>query len=403
MTDLPRIDMHRVSKRYVKYDDAPLLVTRALRLRTRTKQSKLWALRDIDLSVAPGECIGVIGRNGSGKSTMLRLLAGVSAPTTGRVAVRGRIAPLISVGVGFHQELTGRENVYVNGMILGLTRAEMDDRFDEIVDFAEIGDFIDTPVKFYSSGMFVRLGFAVSVLAEPDVLLVDEVLAVGDVAFQMKCLTRMSRIREAGTTIVLVSHNLGAIRNMCDRTVVLHQGLTQHNGDTGEAISLLHELLGDDNATAVASGQADDGTRIDPAATVESTVLLDPEGRPTANIDVDAPVAIVTETHFFRAADVLLGVAVFNEVGIQVYGDSGPWGSPHHFDQGERAAIRVTLDPRLAPGTYSAQIGIVAPDGTVLTRSIPTVTFYVGGRERTRGIADLRAEFSVERPVTPES
>ena len=162
---------------------------------------------------------------------MLRLLAGVTGPSRGRVKVRGRIAPLIAVGVGFHQELSGRENVHANGTILGLSRAEIDRRLPDIVDFAEIDDFIDTPVKFYSTGMYMRLGFAVSVIAEPDVLLVDEVLSVGDLAFQAKCLERMMEIRRAGTTIVIVSHNLGAIRRMCDRTIVLHAGRVRHDGD----------------------------------------------------------------------------------------------------------------------------------------------------------------------------
>src|SRR5207302_5234688 len=195
--------------------------------------------------VQSGECIGVIGRNGSGKSTLLQMVAGVTSPTEGTVRVRGRIAPLVSVGVGFHPELTGRENVYVNGTILGLTRAEIDRRFDSILDFSGIHAFIDTPVKFYSSGMFVRLGFAVAVEATPDVLLVDEVLAVGDVAFQLKCFRRMAEIREQGTTVVVVSHNLNAIRQLCDRALVLHDGTMRHDGDVDDGIGIYHSLLGE--------------------------------------------------------------------------------------------------------------------------------------------------------------
>src|SRR5690242_6134829 len=164
------ITLDNVGKRYTKFEDAPMLVSAALRFRARTKRSQLWAVRNVSLEVAAGECIGVIGRNGSGKSTLLQMVAGVTAPTEGRVAVRGKVAPLISVGVGFHPELTGRENVYVNAAILGLPRRETERRFDAIVDFAEIEDFIDTPVKFYSSGMYVRLGFAVATQVDPDVL-----------------------------------------------------------------------------------------------------------------------------------------------------------------------------------------------------------------------------------------
>src|SRR5438105_3898304 len=181
-----------------------MLVTAALQFRNRTRRSRLWAVRHVDLDVAPGECVGVIGRNGSGKSTLLQMIAGVTAPTEGSVAVHGRVAPLISVGVGFHPELTGRENVFVNGAILGMSRSTIEQRLDDIVEFSEIAAFIDTPVKFYSSGMAVRLGFSVAIYAHPEVLLVDEVLAVGDLSFQLKSYERMMEIRQSGTTILVV-------------------------------------------------------------------------------------------------------------------------------------------------------------------------------------------------------
>src|SRR4051794_29336162 len=239
----PVIAIDGVSKRYVKYEDAPMLATTLLRLRRRTRRSHLWAVRDVDLQVAQGECVGVIGRNGSGKSTLLQMLSGITAPTTGRVTVRGRIAPLISVGVGFHPELTGRDNVYVNGTILGLTRAEIDRRFDDIVAFSELAEFIDTPVKFYSSGMLVRLGFAVAIQAEPEILVVDEVLAVGDFAFQLKCFERINAIRDSGATVLVVSHNLNAIRQMCDRAVLMHGGQKAFEGSTSDTISRFHEVM----------------------------------------------------------------------------------------------------------------------------------------------------------------
>ncbi|MHB8467786.1 MAG: ABC transporter ATP-binding protein, partial [Acidimicrobiales bacterium] len=238
----PQISVEGVGKRFVKYEDTPTIVGR-IPWPGRTRRSTLWALRGATFDVAPGESVGVIGRNGSGKSTLLRMLAGVTAPTEGRVRIAGRVAPLIAVGVGFHPELTGRENVYVNGTVLGLAKDEIDARFDDIVRFAEIKPFIDTPVKFYSSGMFVRLGFAVSVLAEPDVLLVDEVLAVGDINFQLRCFDRMAELQARGTTIVVVSHNLNAVRNMCRRTIVIHDAEMRFDGETNDAISLYHDLL----------------------------------------------------------------------------------------------------------------------------------------------------------------
>src|SRR5690606_37347034 len=204
----PAIELAGVGKRYRLAERS---LVQALRPSRRRTVRQLWAVQGLDLQVEPGETVGLLGHNGAGKSTLLRMMAGVSEPTEGRVTVRGRVAPLISVGVGFHQELTGRENVYVNGMLLGLTRAEVEARFDEIVDFAELRDRIDTPVKFYSSGMFMRLGFSVAVHVDPDVLLVDEVLAVGDVAFQLKCFDRMRELSARGTTTVLVSHSMHAL------------------------------------------------------------------------------------------------------------------------------------------------------------------------------------------------
>src|SRR5436309_9699332 len=188
------------------------MLLRSLLPFARPERSELWALRDVDLTLGQGDVLGVIGRNGAGKTTLLRLLAGVTRPTTGEVEIRGRVAPLISVGVGFHPEMSGRENVYVNGMLLGLTRREVDARLEEIVAFAELEDFIDTPVKFYSSGMFMRLGFSVAVHSDPNILVVDEVLAVGDMAFQAKCLERMRSLQQKGTSIVVVSHSMGTIR-----------------------------------------------------------------------------------------------------------------------------------------------------------------------------------------------
>src|SRR5689334_13465022 len=187
------IDLQRVGKRYLQHRHGDDILARRLLTPWRWggHRAEHWALRDIDFSVRAGETVGVIGRNGSGKTTLLRLLSGVSAPTTGRLRVAGSIAPLIGVGVGFSPELTGRENVFVNGQLLGMNEQEVRRRFDAIVDFSEIEDFIDTPVKYYSSGMFLRLGFSVAIHADPEVLLVDEILAVGDIAFQLKCLERM--------------------------------------------------------------------------------------------------------------------------------------------------------------------------------------------------------------------
>ena len=198
---------------------------------------EFWALKDLNFSIRKGEVIGLIGANGSGKSTLLKILSRITEPTKGSVKVRGRVASLLEVGTGFHPELTGRENVYVNGAILGMTRKEVTNKFDEIVDFAGVSDFIDTPIKRYSSGMTVRLGFAVAAHLDPDILIVDEVLAVGDASFQEKCIGKMKNVSSGGKTILLVSHQMPMIESLCQRTILVKQGSISFYGQTTQAIS----------------------------------------------------------------------------------------------------------------------------------------------------------------------
>ena len=216
-------------------------------LLTRTSSSEdFWALRDVNLEVGKGETVGLIGPNGSGKSTLLKVLAGILAPTTGSVEVRGRIASLLELGAGFSGELTGRENVYLNASILGLTRREIDRQFDSIVDFAELEPFIDNQVKHYSSGMYVRLGFAVAVHVDPDILLVDEVLAVGDEHFARKCLAKITEFQRENRTILFVTHGLGQVEQICDRAIVLDHGRVAFDGDPYFATEELRKILGTD-------------------------------------------------------------------------------------------------------------------------------------------------------------
>src|SRR3954451_15459362 len=213
------IELRGVSKRYLKLDEQKALLRSVLPF-SGTRHDELWALRGIDLDVKDGEIVGILGANGAGKTTLLRLLAGVSRPTEGRLRVRGHIGPLISVGVGFHPEMSGRENAVVNGMLLGLTAKQARERLDQIIEFAELEEFIDTPVKFYSSGMSMRLGFSVIMHTDPTVLLMDEILAVGDAGFHVKCFERFGELRAEGATIVMVSHSMHMLRQMCERGIV---------------------------------------------------------------------------------------------------------------------------------------------------------------------------------------
>ena len=247
----PAVTIENLGKRYTlghqraKSDGLRHAIESAMRsplawLRSR-RQEKLqhpdfWALRGISFQIQQGEVVGIIGRNGAGKSTLLKLLSRITVPTEGRICIDGRIASLLEVGTGFHQELTGRENIFLNGAILGMTRAEIIRKFDEIVEFSEIEEFLDTPVKRYSSGMYVRLAFAVAAHLEPEILIVDEVLAVGDAAFQRKCLGKMGSFAKSGRTVLFVSHNLEAVRSLCQRGVWLKDGHLHQDGKAGEII-----------------------------------------------------------------------------------------------------------------------------------------------------------------------
>jgi lipopolysaccharide transport system ATP-binding protein len=204
--------------------------------RSAGASTAFWALRDVSFEVARGEVVGIIGRNGAGKSTLLKILSRITEPSAGRARIRGRVGTLLEVGTGFHPELSGRENIYLNGAILGMRRAEIDRKFDEIVAFAEVEKFIDTAVKHYSSGMYLRLAFGVAAHLEPEILIVDEVLAVGDAAFQRKCLGKMSQVAEQGRTVLFVSHNMGAIRGLCRRAIWLHEGQVHQAGSAHEVV-----------------------------------------------------------------------------------------------------------------------------------------------------------------------
>lgn len=239
-SDSPVIRFQGVSKRFQLQEGTTLREFLPAMLKGNGWSEPFYALKDISFSVDSGETLGIIGRNGSGKSTILKLIAGITAPTTGEVMVRGRVSPLIEVGAGFHSDLTGRENVFLNASILGMPDREIRKRFDEIVQFAELRDFMDTPVKRYSSGMYMRLGFAVAVHSDPQILLVDEVMAVGDAPFQEKCLAKMQEFQSHGVTIVVVSHAMELIAKFCRRAMVVDGG---HLVDEGEPEAVIPRYL----------------------------------------------------------------------------------------------------------------------------------------------------------------
>lgn len=241
------IEVRNLGKKYIinhqreRYTMLRDVITRKVRNIGKRKletgeREEFWALKDVSFDIKQGDRIGIIGRNGAGKSTLLKLLSRITEPTTGSIGINGRVASLLEVGTGFHPELTGRENIYLNGAILGMSKQEIRNKFDEIVEFAEVEKFLDTPVKRYSSGMYVRLAFSVAAHLEPEILIVDEVLAVGDVQFQKKCLGRMKKVGNEGKTVLFVSHNLAFIQSLCNKGLVLHEGKNMYEGTSEESI-----------------------------------------------------------------------------------------------------------------------------------------------------------------------
>jgi ABC-type polysaccharide/polyol phosphate transport system ATPase subunit len=268
--------VERAARRFRVYARENRALKDLLVARGRVRGSDVWALRDVSFAVDPGSAIGLVGRNGSGKSTLLRLLSGIIKPTSGRVAVGGRVGALLELGAGFHPDLTGRENVYLQGSIHGLTRTTIREKFDEIVAFAGLEDAIDLPVRTYSSGMYMRLGFAIASHIEANVLLLDEVFAVGDEAFQRKCFGKIFEFKQRGGTIVFVSHDASAVERLCDRAVLLKDGLVAFDGPTHDAIVQYRRLLaGERNPEERAAGLKEWGGDV---ARIENVRLLGPEG-----------------------------------------------------------------------------------------------------------------------------
>jgi lipopolysaccharide transport system ATP-binding protein len=340
-----------------------------------------WALKDISLEVRKGETLGVIGHNGAGKSTMLKHLAGIMVPTKGRIEANGRISALIEVGAGFHQDLTGRENVFLNGVILGMTRAEVASKFDEIVEFSGLGAFIDTPVKRYSSGMYARLGFAVAAHLDPDILVIDEVLSVGDFVFQRKSLQKMRSIATGGATVLFVSHNLKAVSDLCARTILMDGGRIVADGPTSEVIQT---YLARERAKMQDQRQAD--------VQIRSVTLRNASGgavrfKPGEKVWVDVS---------FEANRACSKVAVILQVLDEKLGDVFNTSSerlglaPVSLEKGQTCAVTFGLDLHLANGTFHV--------GTYLyqyeiqreyDRVLPAATFFVESDVDVRGGANL--------------
>lgn len=334
---------------------------------------EFWALKDVSFDIQQGDRVGIIGRNGAGKSTLLKILSRITEPTSGKVSIKGRVASLLEVGTGFHPELTGRENIFLNGAILGMSKAEIKSKFDEIVAFAEVEKFLDTPVKRYSSGMYVRLAFAVAAYLEPEILIVDEVLAVGDAQFQKKCLGKMDEAGREGRTILFVSHNMGVISQLCSTCVWLDRGKIRDIGETGSVVNTY--ML---NGVSELSGEisfADDPEKI---AQLKKMTLLDSEGNIAQKFDCDNPINIRFDIQIRKQLPGLYGyIGIFKPDGTQVLvSDSFDAATASPLDNlpvGTNT-FNVTLPPRtLGHGDYRIHFSMASQSADNFQVDVPGI------------------------------
>ena len=345
-----------VSKRYIVRHEVDDDATKHPWIRKlnalRKRRDEFWALRDVSFAVERGETVGIIGHNGAGKSTILKLLANITAPTTGEIVINGRLSALIEVGSGFHPELTGRENIFLNGAILGMGRREIADKLESIAEFAGVKAFLDVPVKRFSSGMYVRLGFSIASHLDPDILLLDEVLAVGDAAFQEKCLTRIEGLRRAGTTIVFISHDLAAVERICDRVILMRRGEVAATGKPREIISLYQQQIEPSRINTMKTAMEDD------RAVIESLAFYTPGGlRPSVFHTADPLVARIDYVANQEISDAVFEVFVrtgdLTEV-CQLTTETS--GNPINLPVG-RGTLEFHCDEiSLQPGMYHANV-----------------------------------------------
>ena len=349
---------HRSREPYRTFRDTIMAWPRRLFGRNERETTEdFWALKDVAFDVQPGDRVGVIGRNGAGKSTLLKVLSRITAPTLGRIKMRGRVASLLEVGTGFHPELSGRDNIFLNGAVLGMSRAEVRRHFDEIVDFSGVAQFLDTPVKRYSSGMYVRLAFAVAAHLTSEILIVDEVLSVGDAEFQKKCLGKMDDIaRNQGRTLMFVSHNMGAIQQLCNTSVVLAKGSVAFNGPTPDAIKVYL-----DKYVAAPAGIAKDRTRLSPKNQFVTAQLANAANESTNQFRHDEPIRLCFELYLPEWRDILMvSLSPYDKHRRRVFTIDVPL--KEHYTGQPFLSFQVTLPGEyLSAGDYSWLLYIHEP------------------------------------------
>lgn len=342
--------------------------------RSEPQENHFWALRDVSFSIREGEVVGIIGRNGAGKSTLLKILSRITRPTRGLIRTRGRIASLLEVGAGFHPELTGRENIYLNGSILGMSRKEIDSKFERIVDFAEVAKFLDTPVKRYSSGMYTRLAFSVAAFLEPEILIVDEVLAVGDAEFQQKCLAKMDSVAKSGRTVLFVSHNLKAVRSLCPRGLLLRHGQLISDAPVDTCLAEYRRWAVDQSLVPSVELHEVTGYRKLSAALMHVASGVLPFGKPIAfELDVQPDSPSSEWKILFRLRD-LYGNLILHGDNGRLNANSDGDSFVHHSaqlpsGQATKVAVNLGVVP-LLPGRYSLELSLSDAENSRLNRQV---------------------------------
>ncbi len=385
------VEIRHLSKRFRLYHEKYTSLKERILHAGRIPHHDFWALHDIDIDIAQGDTLGILGRNGCGKSTLLKCIAGILTPTKGEIRVRGHVAAMLELGAGFQPELSGRENVFLNASLLGLSRREIEKKFDEIVDFAEIEEFIDNQVRFYSSGMYVRLGFAVAVSVAPDVLLVDEVLAVGDERFQQKCVGRIHEFQAEGRTIVFVSHAPDTMRNLCNKVAVIEAGELVAVNPPGEAISAFRDILLhlEESPELLAGDETEAGTGPSTIPVKIAGSRLESSGGSDGRLLPGESASVVIELELGASLErAAFGCSIFSREGTLVL----DWSSSDSFRVPiGRSTVRFAFKSLpLLDGSYTVNVRVEEPGGgTVYARLEPAATLVFAHEGSSTGIVDL--------------
>jgi ABC-type polysaccharide/polyol phosphate transport system ATPase subunit len=394
------IRVERASRRF-RVNPEPVRTLKELVLRRgRAPAAEVWAVREVSLAVEPGDAVGLVGRNGSGKTTLLSLIAGIIAPTSGRVDAGGRVASLLELGAGFHPDFSGRENVYLNGSLYGLKRKTIDERFDEIVAFAELERFIDNPVRTYSSGMYMRLGFAVAAHIDADILLLDEVFAVGDEEFQRKCFAKIFEYKQRGGTIVFVSHDAASVERLCQRALLLREGRVELDGSAQEAIARYHKLLADERDPAEgAAGLSEYGSG---EARIVTARLLGPEGEERKQLAAGEPLTVELRIDVREAlAPPRVSLELRDEAGLLLAAAAQDTAEVGWEPVPGERVLRFEVDrPPLADGRFRVRIELGDQSGRRLYHWLDdAVRFVVYPGEGVRGPVLLEGTWSLQEIV----